>query len=64
LVIKTILGISIANFPDNLPYYLWYIDIAIGSDFSKDYYQPGSDGRLAGHPAVRVMFQNGVQNGI
>ena len=64
IAVKTVLGAVITNLADDLACNTGNINIAVGRDFAHDVDKTGGAGGLAGNAGTRVLFQDGIQNGI
>ena len=64
IAVKTILGAVITNLADDLACNTGNINIAVGRDFAHDVDKTSGTGGLAGNAGTRVLFQDGIQNGI
>ena len=64
VAVKTIGGVVVADVTDYVTGDLGNVHIAGGGDLTHDVDQAGGSGGLAGHTAVGVFLENGVQNGV
>ena len=64
VAVKAVLGPVIADVPNDLTGDLGDVHIAAGGDLAHDVHKSGRGRGLAGHAAVGVLRQNGVQHGI
>ena len=64
VAVKAVLAPVIANVPDHLPGDVGDVHIAAGGDLAHHVDQSGAGRGLAGHAAVGVLLQNGVQDGV
>ncbi len=64
LRVETELGAGVSDLLDGVADDLRKIDVAARRDFAGDDCQAGSDQRLAGHAADRILGENRVENGI
>ena len=62
LVVEAVLGPGVADLGDGLAHHRRDVDVGMGRDLARDDHQPGGDQRLAGHPSVRVVSQDGVKH--
>ena len=62
--VEAVLGPVIADVQDHLAGDLGDVHVAVGGDLTHDVDEAGADAGLAGHAAVGVLGQNGVQNGV
>ncbi len=64
LVVEAELGAGVADVLDGLTHGLGEVDVGLGGDLAGDDGQAGGDQRLAGHPAVGILGEDGVQDRI
>jgi hypothetical protein len=57
-------GVDVADLPDRLARDVLDIEAGIGGDLARDHHQAGVDQRFAGHPAVGILGQDGVEDGV
>ncbi|OPZ67065.1 MAG: hypothetical protein BWY82_02880 [Verrucomicrobia bacterium ADurb.Bin474] len=58
---KYIVVVGVANFADGLLYDLSVVEFRVCGDFASEENTVGLDQRFASHPALRVLFEAGVQ---
>ena len=64
VAVKAVLGPVIADLPDDLAGNLGDIHIAAGADLAHDVDKAGGNGGFAGHAALGVLLQDGVQHSV
>ena len=64
VAVEAVLGPVIADIQHHLAGDLWDIHIAVGGDLAHDVDQARGGAGLAGHAAIGVLLQDGVQNGV
>ena len=64
VAVKAVLSPVIADVPDHLPGDLVDVHIALGGDLAHDMDETGAGRGLAGHAALGVLGQDGVQHGV
>ena len=62
VAVEAVLGPVIADVPHHIPDDLGDVHIALGTDLAHHVDKTGGHGGLAGHTAVGVVFQDGVQH--
>ena len=62
--VEAVGGIVIPDGSDDAPHQRLKINICPSTNFSGNHHQPGRGKGFARNPAMRVLFQTGVQNGI
>src|SRR4051812_35266560 len=63
-IVKTVVGMGIADVLDDLANEISDFDIAFGRDFAADNAEAYGNERFTGHAAHRVLLKDLVQNGI
>ena len=58
------LGMRVADLGDPLAHELGNVDVDLRRDLARDDHEPGRDQRLAGDAALRILGQNGIEDGI
>ena len=64
VAVKTIGGVVVADVTDYVTGDLGNVHIAGGGDLTHDVDQAGGSGGLAGHTAIGILLENGIQNGV
>src|SRR5262249_29869398 len=62
LVVEAVLGPRVAHALDGVAHDGGQVRVGLGRDLARDEGQPGGHHRLAGHPAVRVLGDQRVQD--
>ena len=62
--IKAVIRFGISDLAHRIPYDLLDVHISVRGDFSHHHHQASSGAGLAGNPAHRILFHQGIQNGI
>src|SRR5439155_25658538 len=57
-------GVVVADVEDRLPHDVGDGDVGLGGDLPRHHDQAGREQRLARHPALRVLGQDGVEDGV
>ena len=63
-MVKSPGSIAIAHILDDLADDVGNLDVGFGGDLARDEGDPGGQNRLAGHAAMSVLHDNGVQNSV
>ncbi len=64
LVVVAVQRVGVAHVLDRPPHDLGDVDVGLGRDLAGDERETGGDQGLAGHTAVGVVRQDGVENGV
>ena len=62
--VETVEGVVVADGGDHAAHQRLEIDISFGGDFAGNDDQAGGRERLAGHPAVRIFLDAGIEDGV
>ena len=63
-MVKSPGGVAIPHILDDLPNDVGNLDVGFGGDLARDEGDAGGQNSLAGHPAMFVLHDNGVQNAV
>src|SRR5690606_10794655 len=63
-VVDAVVGIVVADAANGVARHLDIVDVGLGGDFAGQHYQAGIAQRFSRHARVRILRENGVENGV